>query len=68
MSYLGQPDAEVSKIATVRLPPGMQPGVISELRDATTLPVREARRRCPLDDLAELRDLVAEAHRGRGLD
>ena len=57
----GHPDAEVSTIATVRLRPGVRPEVTSELRDAATLPVREARRRCLLDHLAELRDLVAEA-------
>ena len=60
-SYLGHPDAEVSTIATVRLRPGVRPEVTSELRDAADLPVREARRRCLLDHLAELRDLVAEA-------
>ena len=60
-SYLGHPDAEVSTIAAVRLRPGVRPEVTSELRDAATLPVREARRRCLLDHLAELRDLVAEA-------
>ena len=63
-NYLGHPDAEASTIATVRLRSGVRPEVTSELRDAATLPVREARRRCLLDHLAELRDLVAEASEG----
>ena len=63
-SYMGHPDAEVSIIGTIRLRPGVRPEVTSDLRDAATLPVREARRRCLLDHLAELRDLVAEASEG----
>ena len=63
-NYMGHPDAEASTIATVRLRPGMRAEVTSELRVAGDLPVREARRRCLLDHLADLRDLVAEASEG----
>ncbi len=63
-SYLGHPDAGVSTVATLRLRPGAAPEIKSELRDADALPVREARRRCLLDHLHELRDLVADATGG----
>jgi len=43
---------------------GVELHLTSDLRDAATLPVREARRRCLLDHLADLRDLVAEASEG----
>ncbi len=47
-------------MATLALRPGAAPQITSELHDAETGPVREARRLCLLDHLHELRDLLAD--------
>jgi hypothetical protein len=58
-SYLGHPAADRTAAAHLRLRPRHAPRVWLVEHEPSTLPVRDARRRCLLDHLAELRALVA---------
>jgi hypothetical protein len=59
-SYLGHPEGNTA-VAHMWLQPGAAPVTTSELRPGHEMPVREARRLCLYEHLAELRRLVAEA-------
>jgi hypothetical protein len=59
-SYLGHPDGNTA-VAHMWLQPGAVPVTTSELRPGHEMPVREARRLCLYEHLAELLRLVAHA-------
>ena len=58
--YLGHPDGQTA-VAHLELRPGQPPATVTDERPGAELPVREARRLCLYDHLAELRQLVADA-------
>jgi hypothetical protein len=57
--YLGHPAADRTAAAHLELRPRDAPRVRLLEHQPSTLPVRDARRRCLLDHLAELRGLLA---------
>jgi hypothetical protein len=59
-SYLGHPDGHTA-VAHLRLRPDEPPLTANSERPGVELPVREARRLCLYDHLAELRQLVTDA-------
>ena len=59
--YLGHPAADRTAAAHLQLSPRDAPRVRLVEHEPSALPVRDARRRCLLDHLAELRALVAAA-------
>jgi hypothetical protein len=58
-SYLGHPDGDTA-VSHLQLRPGERPLTITGHHPGRCLPVREARRLCLYDHLAQLRELVAE--------
>jgi hypothetical protein len=61
-SYLGHPDGDTA-VSHLELRPDEPPLTLTSERPGADLPVREARRLCLYDHLAELRRLVADATR-----
>lgn len=59
-SYVGHPDGDTA-VAHLQLRPGEPPRTLTAERPGAELPVREARRLCLYDHLAELRELVTDA-------
>jgi hypothetical protein len=59
-SYLGHPDGNTA-VSHLRLRPDGPPLTLTSERPGAALPVREARRLCLYDHLAELRHLVGDA-------
>jgi hypothetical protein len=59
-SYLGHPDGDTA-VSHLRLRPDEPPLTLTSERPGAELPVREARRLCLYDHLAELRHLVTDA-------
>jgi hypothetical protein len=59
-SYLGHPDGQTA-VAHLELRPGEPPATMASESPGAELPVREARRLCLFDHIAELRGLVADA-------
>jgi hypothetical protein len=59
-SYLGHPDGDTA-IAHLQLRPGEPPVTLASERSGAELPVRQGRRLCLYDHLAELRELVTDA-------
>jgi len=59
-SYLGHPDGATA-VTHLQLRPREAPHTLTSERPGAELPVREARRLCLYDHLAELRQLVTDA-------
>jgi hypothetical protein len=59
-SYLGHPDGDTA-VSHLQLRPDEPPLTLTSQRPGTEFPVREARRLCLYDHLAELRHLVTDA-------
>jgi len=58
-SYLGHPDADQSTASHLQLVPGLEPRTWTAAHDSAELPVSQARRRCLLDHLLELQQLLS---------
>jgi hypothetical protein len=59
-SYLGHPDGDTA-VTHLQLRPDESPLTLTSERPGSELPMREARRLCLYDHLAELRRLVTDA-------
>jgi hypothetical protein len=59
-SYLGHPDGYTA-VSHLQLRPGEAPHTLTSERPGAELPVRQARRLCLYNHLAELRQLVTDA-------